>query len=149
MPQSSRRCRPVNETKTSSRVLDDYRRTFERIQDPYFRERGTDIMDVGQRVMARLLGVRHQEIELREGSVVVANQILPAHFALLDIDKVAAIVSEHGGPTSHGAIFARALEVPAVTGVAGIQAAARVGETAIVDGTGGRKSTSRRSPVRP
>ena len=118
-------------------VLDDYRRIFERIEDPYFRERGTDIMDVGQRVMARLLGVRHQEIELREGSVVVANQILPGHFALLDIDKVAAIVSEHGGPTSHGAIFARALEVPSVTGVSGIQAAARVGETAVVDGTAG------------
>ena len=55
-------------------------------------------------------------------------------FARLEVEKVAAIVSEHGGPTSHGAIFARTLEVPALTGISGIQAAVRQGETAIVDG---------------
>jgi phosphoenolpyruvate-protein kinase (PTS system EI component) len=54
------------------------------------------------------------------------------------MDKVAAIVAEHGSPTSHGAIFARTLEIPAVTGVPGIVAAACPGETAIVDGSDGR-----------
>ena len=119
-------------------VLDDYRQTFEAIEDPYFRERGSDIEDVGRRVMARLLGVRHHNVPLQDGSIVVAEEILPAHFALLETEKIAALVAEHGGATSHGAIFARSLEIPAVTGVSGILEAARPGELAIVDGASGR-----------
>lgn len=119
-------------------VLAQYRETFERIEDPYFRERGADIEDVGLRVMENLLGVRQRQIPMEPGSVVVVNQILPALFARLEMDKVIAIVAEHGGATSHGAIFARTLEIPAVTGVEGIQAEARANETAIVDGATGR-----------
>ncbi len=119
-------------------VLDEYEQLFASIEDPYFQERGTDVQDVGQRVIARLLGLRHHAMPLREGSVVVASNLLPAHFALLDTDKVTAIVSEHGGPTSHGAIFARALEIPSVTGAAGVLAAVRAGEEVIVDGDTGR-----------
>ncbi|MGH0037315.1 MAG: phosphoenolpyruvate--protein phosphotransferase [Myxococcota bacterium] len=120
------------------RVLDAYRETFERIEDPYFRERGADVQDVGGRVMEKLLGVRFHVPSLEPGSVVVVDQILPALFAQLDMDMVAAIVSEHGGPTSHGAIFARTLEIPAVTGVSGLLKEARDGEPAIVDGGSGR-----------
>ena len=119
-------------------VLAHYRETFDRIEDPYFRERGADIEDVGLRIMENLLGVRQKQIPLEPGSVVVVNQILPALFARLEMDKVIAIVAEHGGATSHGAIFARTLEIPAVTGVEAIQAEARAGETAIVDGATGR-----------
>jgi len=118
-------------------VLSAYRRTFERIKDPYFRDRIMDIEDVGRRVMERILGERREMISLTEGAIVVINNILPSHFARLELDKVAAIVSEHGGPTSHGAIFARTLEIPAVTGVTGILTAAQAGETAIVDGGDG------------
>jgi phosphotransferase system enzyme I (PtsP) len=118
-------------------VLAAYRKTFLRIEDPYFRERVVDVEDVGQRVMDRLLGVRHHTIPLSRGSIVVANSILPGIFARLEIEKVAAIISEHGGPTSHGAIFARTLEIPAVTGLPKIQAGIRSGETAIVDGSEG------------
>jgi len=82
--------------------------------------------------------VRTQLDPLQEGAVVVVDQILPALFARLEIDKVAAVVSEHGGPTSHGAIFARTLEIPAVTGVQGLRTEARAGETAIVDGGSGQ-----------
>ncbi len=120
------------------RVLAAYRKTFERIEDPYFRDRAIDVEDVGRRIMERLLGGRYDAPLLTEGSIVVADTILPGHFAQLDLHKVAAFVSEHGGPTSHGAIFARTLEIPAVTGVAGIHAAVRSGETAIVDGGDGR-----------
>jgi phosphotransferase system enzyme I (PtsI) len=88
-------------------------------------------------VVSRLLGVRHHDRPLTDGAVVVASNLLPAHFATLDVEKVAAFVTEHGGPTSHGAIFARALEIPAVTGAAGILEAARAGESAIVDGDTG------------
>jgi phosphotransferase system enzyme I (PtsP) len=119
-------------------VLDAYRATFEAIEDPYFRERGADVQEVGRRVMDRLLGVRHHQTPLEDGAIVVVEQILPELFARLEMDKVSALVSEHGGATSHGAIFARTLEIPAITGVGGILRAARAGETAIVDGSAGR-----------
>lgn len=114
-----------------------YRRMFASIEDTFFRERGIDIEDVVHRIAAQLLGIRDRNIPLSEGAVLVTRQLLPAHFALLETEKVAAIVSEHGGPTSHGAIFARALEIPAVTGVTGILAASRPGQEAIVDGGSG------------
>ncbi|MCG8588480.1 MAG: phosphoenolpyruvate--protein phosphotransferase [Proteobacteria bacterium] len=119
-------------------VVDHYRKTFERIQDPYFRERGADIEDVGRRVMEKLLGVRHQSDPMQPGSVVVADQILPTLFARLEVERVAAIVAEHGGPTSHGAIFARTLEIPAITGVSALLTHAQPGELAVVDGGEGR-----------
>jgi len=118
-------------------VLETYRRTFDRIEDPYFRERGVDIADVGQRVMAKLLGVRDHIEPMKAGSVVVVDQLLPALFAQVEMDKVSAIIAEHGGQTSHGVIFARTLEIPSVTGVAGILEEAREGEAAIVDGATG------------
>jgi len=124
--------------RTLRDVLEAYRATFERIEDPFFRERGLDVEDVGRRVMARLLGVRHRNVPLAPGSIVVTDAILPAHFALLETDKLAAIVAEHGGATAHGAIFARSLEIPAVTGVQGLLEAVRPGELAIVDGASGR-----------
>ncbi len=119
-------------------VLAVYRKQFERIADPYFRERAWDVEDVGRRVMARLLGVRHDMTALPEGAVVVVDNILPGYFARLDLENVGAFVSEHGGHTSHGAIFARTLEIPAVTGVAGVLDACRPGELAIVDGGEGK-----------
>jgi phosphotransferase system enzyme I (PtsI) len=118
-------------------VLETYRQTFDQIEDPYFRERGTDIADVGNRVMERLLGLRDHLEPMKRGSVVVVDQLLPAIFAQLEMDKVAAIVAEHGGQTSHGVIFARTLEIPAVTGAAGLLEEARDGELAIVDGATG------------
>ena len=119
-------------------VLDTYRETFERIEDEYFRERGADVIDIGHRIMERLLGMRSQVASMQPGSVVVVDQVLAGLFARLEMDQVAAIVSEHGGSTSHGAIFARTLEIPAVTGVAGITSEAKQGELCIVDGATGR-----------
>ena len=130
-----RRSAPTQNALAALRnVLDAYRETFERIEDPYFRDRAVDVEEVGRRVMERLLGVRYQTAPMPEGAIVVADHILPSYFARLDLHKVAAFVSEHGGATSHGAIFARTLEIPAVTGVAAIRDLARDGELAIVDG---------------
>ena len=73
-------------------VLATYRQTFDRIEDPYFRERVTDIEDVGQRVMESLLGERHHTTPLSEGAIVVANNLLPGMFARLEVENIAAIV---------------------------------------------------------
>lgn len=115
-------------------VLAAYNKTFARIEDPYFRERMMDVEDVGRRIMEQLLGERHETTPLVEGAVVVTDKLLPSHFARLDLEKVSALVSEHGGPTSHGAIFARTLEIPAVMGVRGVVDATVPGEMAVVDG---------------
>ncbi len=123
-----------NAFESLTEVLEAYRATFDAIEDPYFRERGADVQEVGRRVMEKLLGVRKHTRRLERGAIVVVDEVLPELFALLEMDKVAALVSEHGGATSHGAIFARTLEIPAVTGAVGILEAAREGETAIVDG---------------
>jgi phosphotransferase system enzyme I (PtsP) len=114
-------------------VIEAYRITFGRIENPYFRDRILDIEDVGQRVMERLQG-EHQSPALTDGSIIVTDNILPSLFARLELEKIGAIVSEHGSASSHGAIFARTLEIPTVTGVSGIQAASILGELAIVDG---------------
>ena len=118
-------------------VLDSYRATFESIESEYFRERGADIIDVGQRIMEKLVGDRSERSAMAPGSVVVVDQVLAGLFARLEMDKVSAIVAEHGGATSHGAIFARTLEIPAVTGVSGIMSTVRQGEPCIVDGSTG------------
>jgi phosphotransferase system enzyme I (PtsP) len=131
----------LRQTGDGLRTLRDvaaaYRRTFDGLEDPFFRERGIDVEDVTRRVMAQLLGVRHRNIPLSDGAILVTSHLMPAHFALLETEKVAAIVAEHGGPTSHGAIFARALEIPAVTGAKGILEASQPGQLAIVDGGSG------------
>jgi len=119
-------------------VIDAYRKTFDRIEDPYFRDRVSDVEEVGRRVMYHLLDVRHQTAPMPSGAIVVAEHIYPGDFVRLELEKVAALVSEHGGPTSHAVIFARTLEIPAVTGVPGIFAATRAEERAIVDGGDGR-----------
>ena len=67
-----------------------------------------------RRVMAKLLGVRHHNVPLSEGAiVVVARPSCPTTSRRLEVEKIGAMVSEHGGATSHGAIFARSLEIPA------------------------------------
>jgi len=119
-------------------VLDSYREMFDKMKDPYFRERKMDIEDVGRRVMERLLGVRQQNVLLKEGAIIVAPQILPAYLVMMETEKVLGLVSEHGGETSHGAIFARTLEIPAVSGISGILEKARPGEIAIIDGASGK-----------
>ncbi|MBW2713452.1 MAG: phosphoenolpyruvate--protein phosphotransferase, partial [Deltaproteobacteria bacterium] len=119
-------------------VMREYKESFSKIKDPYFRERGMDIEEVGRRVMARLLGVRDHSVPLSEGAIVVAQHILPGHFVMMETEKIAGLISEHGAETSHGAIFARTLEIPAVSGVMGILEKARPGEMAIVDGASGK-----------
>lgn len=119
------------------KVRSHYAGMFSRMQDVYFRERGVDVEDVARRIASKLLGVRRENFPVSEGAILVTESLLPAHFALIETDRIAALVSERGGPNSHGAIFARALEIPTVTGATGITSAMRSGELSIVDGSTG------------
>lgn len=109
------------------------------VQDDYFRQRAQDIRDVGRRIIWRLLPRGRGEFSnLPAGSVVVARQLFPSDTLDLDRLHLADIVTEQGGETSHFAILARSLGIPAVTGV--FEASARIeqGQTLIVDGNTGR-----------
>ena len=82
------------------------------LDDPYLRERATDVHAVGQQVLRRLTGTADSTID--GTGILVADDLLPAQAAVLDPDKVAGIVLAGGGPTSHAAILARARGIPAV-----------------------------------
>ncbi|MFD5243149.1 phosphoenolpyruvate--protein phosphotransferase [Amycolatopsis sp. NPDC058340] len=105
----------------------------------YMAERARDVLDVRDRLIAELLGIAPPGVpDLSSPSVLVARDLAPADTAGLDPDKVLALVTEEGGPTSHTAILARALGIPAVVAVRGIlaldaQALAVDGDTGVVE----------------
>lgn len=100
-------------------------------------ERAADVADVGQRALARLLGVPVPEIPPSEDPfVLVAHDLAPADTALLDLTRVLALVTRDGGPTSHTAILARAAGLPAVVAVTGALAV-EPGSLVIVDAGAG------------
>ncbi len=107
--------------------------------DEYFKERRADVDYVGERIIKNLLGQQVDVEELPpEGAIIVANDLTPADTALLLHErKVGAFVTDAGAKTSHTAIVARALEVPAVVAVGKITTLADRGDWVIVDGTSG------------
>ncbi|GAA4422949.1 phosphoenolpyruvate--protein phosphotransferase [Georgenia halophila] len=104
----------------------------------YMAERARDVADVRDRIIAELTGAPVPGVPQRaEPYVLVAVDLAPADAALLDPARVLAIVTAEGGPTSHTAILARSLGIPAVVGVAGVTDAIAEGATVLVDGGAG------------
>lgn len=99
-------------------TMREYTGMFLQTADATIRERAADIEDVVRRAVGELIGVRQHNPPLRHGVIVVADRIAPSEFVLLETEKIAGLITEHGGPTSHAAIFARSLEIPAVAGIA-------------------------------
>ena len=122
-----------------SEAYDMYYNMFSNMEDELFRERAADVADVKTGLLADLLGKEVVDLStLPENSVVVVHELTPSMTADIDKDNVAAIVTETGGRTSHSAIIARALEIPAVLSVADITKTIKSGDMVIVDGTRGR-----------
>lgn len=119
-------------------VLDVYAKKLCASKDQYLRERVADIWDVGNRVLRNLLGLTHSSVvDVPKDSVLVAHDISPSEAALINPDKVLGIAIEGGGSTSHTAITARALEIPAVVGIENLMAKIQNGEKVILDGNRG------------
>jgi phosphotransferase system enzyme I (PtsI) len=112
---------------------------FQRIGDDYLRERGGDLEDVHNRLQGLLAGERHRHelSELTEDSVVVARSLSPSDAALLDHERVVAFCTDVGGRTSHIAILASALQIPAVVGTHDLSARVATGDLLLVDGNRG------------
>lgn len=128
----------VNAEWALKKVLKDLMEYFEKIDDVYLRERGADIEHTVNRVLVNLMGRKHESIsEIKTSSVIVAGDLSPADTAQMVKGTVLGFLTEVGGFTSHTAIMARSLEIPAVVGLDSITRKVETGDAVIVDGTTG------------
>ena len=119
-------------------VAQRYIEIFEKMDDDFLRERASDIRDVTGRVLDHLLGTRPERVgQAAQAHVVAARDLTPSDTAGLHDGGVLAFVTEEGGRTSHSAIMARSLDVPAVVGVKGLMEAVREDDVILVDGETG------------
>ncbi|MFA5356466.1 MAG: phosphoenolpyruvate--protein phosphotransferase [Candidatus Omnitrophota bacterium] len=128
----------VNVAYIFSEVLKKYISVFSRIEDEYLKERMSDVNDVGRRILRNLLGKERRGLEdLKEKVVVVAHDLSPSDTAAMHKRNVCAFVTDIGGKTSHTAIMAKALEIPAVVGLEEATSQIKPGDILIVDGSTG------------
>jgi phosphotransferase system enzyme I (PtsI) len=128
----------ITATKAIRDIVAKYIEVFAAIDDEYLRERVADLKDVGGRLLQNLQGNFESGFDgLPENAVVIAHDLTPSDTAQMDKSKVVAFVTEIGGPTSHSAIMARSLEIPAVVGMEEITKAVNAGDLIIVDGVAG------------
>lgn len=123
-------------------VAEKFARALGELGDEYLRERAADIRDVSGRVLDHLLGrATEQDLRhLREPCIIVAPDLAPSTTAVLDRTLVLGFATDAGGTTSHTAIMARKLGIPAVVGLGDITSRVRTGEYALIDGHGGTLS---------
>jgi phosphoenolpyruvate-protein phosphotransferase (PTS system enzyme I) len=118
--------------------LERLRKIFNSIDDEYLKSRKTDVDYVGERILRNLLGKETESIaQIKEEVIVVAHDLSPADTAQMAKDKITAFVTDIGGKTSHTAIMARSLEIPAVLGSETATQSISTGDTLIVDGITG------------
>ena len=119
-------------------VCDMFYGIFSTMDDEMMKQRASDIADVKLSILKKLLGVKDIEIgKVPKGTVLVCKDLTPSMTSQIVKENVAGIITEVGGPTSHSAILARALEIPAVLSVPGIVDLVEDKDAAIVDGTSG------------
>ncbi len=117
--------------------------TLEKLDNPLLRERADDIRDVGRRVLALLAGVKQAQIEVPSDSILVAEELSPSDTASLDRSKVLGFCTTTGGATSHVAILARSLGIPAICGIDEAALQLANGTLVVLDGSHG---SLRRNP---
>jgi phosphotransferase system enzyme I (PtsI) len=128
----------VNAEFALSEALEQVNRQFEKIQDEFFRERRHDLFDVGKRLLSHLLKQEKQPLsEIKEPAILVARNLLPSDTLNLKDAEVLAFATDLGGRTSHTAILAQSLEIPAVVGLSDVSHRVRSGDWVIIDGEDG------------
>ncbi|WP_169085517.1 phosphoenolpyruvate--protein phosphotransferase [Paenibacillus sp. PL91] len=110
------------------------------LDDPYLKERAADIRDVSRRVINHLQGISSEPLNDVTGKIILfAEDLTPSDTAQLDPSKVVAFATQAGGRTSHSAIIARSIGIPAIVGIGGsLENAVKDGQTVIIDGTNGK-----------
>ena len=116
-------------------VAEKYCRTLAAIDDPYLQERVVDIEDVTRRVVRHLLGKSREGLhKLDRPHIIVARNLTPSDTALINRDLVRGFVTEQGSRTSHSAIMARSLGIPAIVALAGVCTKLTTGDRVLLDG---------------
>ena len=132
------RTRHLNVEPVLAEVSERYAAALARVEDEYLRERAADIRDVTRRIQMNLAGRNPTSLgALAEPSIILAADLSPSETAGMDRQKVLAFATDHGSTTSHTAIMARALELPAVVGLHDASIQLTQGERVLVDGTAG------------
>lgn len=132
------RSEQVNAEYALKETADGFVTLFESMDNEYMKERAADVRDVTKRILAHLLGVTLQSpAMIREQTVIIAEDLTPSDTVQLNPDYIQGFVTDIGGRTSHSAILARTLEIPAVVGSRSAMAQVENGATVIVDGTAG------------
>lgn len=130
----------VNAEWALKEITDNFISIFESMDNEYMKERAADIKDVSNRVIKELLGVKSTDLSmLEEEVIIVAEDLTPSDTAQMNKKKVLGFITEIGGRTSHSAIMARTLEIPAVVGIGlnTITNDINDGDTIILDGEEG------------
>lgn len=116
-------------------IAEKYCRSLEAIDDPYLSERVVDIQDVARRVVRNLLGKQANDLEtLAEPHILVAHNLTPSDTALIDRALVLGFATEGGSKTSHTAIMARSLDIPAIVGLPDLCLKMTTGAPVLIDG---------------
>ncbi|MDU1314057.1 MAG: phosphoenolpyruvate--protein phosphotransferase [Clostridium septicum] len=128
----------INAMKAVENVTNTFVMIFESMEDEYMRERAADIKDVSKRIISNLAGRGGDAFAItEENTIVVAHDLTPSDTAQLDRSKVVGFLTNIGGRTSHSAIMARTLEIPAIVGLKDITTSVKNGDFVIVDGIEG------------
>ena len=128
----------VNSEIAIENVCNMYADMFASMGDELMQQRATDMRDIKTRMQKTLMGIQSVDIAaLAPGSVLVAKDLTPSMTAGINPANVVGIVTELGGRTSHSAILARALEIPAVVAVTGFLSGVRDGDEVVLDGSSG------------
>lgn len=128
----------VNGLNAIESVTNTFVAIFESMDNEYMRERAADIKDVSKRILSNFAGKGGDSFAITENNtIVVAHDLTPSDTAGLDRDKVVGFITNIGGRTSHAAIMARTLEIPAVLGLGDITTCVKTGDMIIVDGLTG------------
>ncbi|HRZ11456.1 MAG TPA: phosphoenolpyruvate--protein phosphotransferase [Kiritimatiellia bacterium] len=116
-------------------VADRYAQALARLEDDYLRERAADVRDVTRRILRNLAGRSASLLSrLDRPYIVIANDLAPSDTATLNRDKVLGFATDLGSPTSHTAIMARALSLPAIVGLHDVSVRISTGDQVLIDG---------------
>lgn len=110
---------------------------LEQLEVPLLRERAADVRDVGRRVLTLLTGVKAERVTLPDSAIVIAEELAPSELAALERDKLAGLCTTTGSSTSHVAIVARSMGIPAICGIDAAALALSEGRNVVLDGTRG------------
>lgn len=129
----------VNSEWALRMTLDHYKQIFEGVEDAYISSRVSDVQYVVQRVLRNLSGEKRENAweAGQDGVIIVSQDLSPADTAQMKLDNILGFATDSGGRTSHTAIVARSMELPAVVGLDNVTRSVHTGDEIIVDGTSG------------